>query len=114
MPTALLGGGALAGLLLSLLAGFAVRAGARRRARKAERALSRRVEAVGERAVVAPVEEELAAQQRLREALAIAGGRPGTPSRTHSFVINSARRIRPEVHKNCADAARQSAAHDQG
>ncbi|MET0685588.1 MAG: GTPase [Solirubrobacteraceae bacterium] len=76
VPTALFGGGVLAGLLLSLLAGFAVRAGARRRARRAERALSRRVEAVGERAVVGPVEEELAAQQRLREALAIAGEAP--------------------------------------
>jgi GTP-binding protein EngB required for normal cell division len=72
LPTALLGGGVLAGLLLSLLAGFAVRAGARRRARKAERALARRVAAVGERAVVAPVEEELAAQRRLRAALEIA------------------------------------------
>jgi GTP-binding protein EngB required for normal cell division len=76
VPTGLFGGGVLAGLLLSLLAGFAVRAGARRRARRAERALSRRVEAVGERAVVAPVEEELAAQQRLRDALAIAGEAP--------------------------------------
>ena len=76
LPTALLGGGALAGLLVALLAGLAVRAGARRRARKAERALARRVEAVGERAVVAPVEAELAAQQRLREALAVAADVP--------------------------------------
>jgi GTP-binding protein EngB required for normal cell division len=76
VPTALLGGGALAGLLLSLLAGVAVRAGARRRARRAERRLSRGVEAVGARLVVAPVEAELAAQQRLREALEIAGDVP--------------------------------------
>jgi GTP-binding protein EngB required for normal cell division len=72
-PTLLLGGGALLGLLLALLAGLAVRAGARRRGRVAERALLARVETVGQEAVVAPVEAELEARQRLADALASAG-----------------------------------------
>jgi GTP-binding protein EngB required for normal cell division len=72
LPTLLLGGGALAGIVLAFLAGLAIRAGAKRRARVAERALTARVQAVGEELVIAPVEAELAVQQELREALAAA------------------------------------------
>jgi GTP-binding protein EngB required for normal cell division len=91
LPTLLLGGGALAGLLLAALAGLAVRAGAKRRARVAEKALSARVRAAGEELVVAPVEAELDAQKRLRQALDIArAGRPA-PQSNRSFVTNPAR-----------------------
>jgi hypothetical protein len=72
LPTLLLGGGALAGLLLAFLSGLAVRAGARRRARVAERALRARVEAVGEEHVVAPVQAELEVHRRLCAAVAAA------------------------------------------
>jgi GTP-binding protein EngB required for normal cell division len=74
IPTLLLGGGILAGLVLAFLAGFAVRAGARRRARVAQRALRARVADVAEELVVAPVEAELAAQPQLAAALATAEG----------------------------------------
>ena len=74
IPTLLLGGGVVAGLVLAFLAGFAVRAGARRRARVAERALRARVAEVAEEVVIAPVQAELAARRRLAEALAIAEG----------------------------------------
>jgi GTP-binding protein EngB required for normal cell division len=73
LPTLLLGGGALAGLVLAALAGLAVRIGAKRRARVAERALAARVKRVGEELVIAPVEAELDAHRRLCEALAGAG-----------------------------------------
>jgi hypothetical protein len=78
IPTALLLGGALAGMLLALLARLVNGAGARRRARKAERSLRARVEAVGADLVIGPVEGELAVHDRLYEALARArreGGR---------------------------------------
>ena len=70
VPTLLLVGGALAGFVLAFLAGLAIRAGARRRARVAERALRARVERVGAEHVVAPVEAELDAHRRLCAALA--------------------------------------------
>ena len=79
VPTLLLGGGVLAGLLLAFLFGFAVRAGARRRARVAERALRARVAEVAEEVVIAPVEAELAARRQLAAALDIAD--PGRDSR---------------------------------
>jgi hypothetical protein len=72
LPTLLLGGCALAGLVLAFIAGLAIGAGARRRARVAEKALTARVRAVGEELVIAPVEAELAARRQLREALAAA------------------------------------------
>jgi GTP-binding protein EngB required for normal cell division len=72
VPTLLLIGGVLLGLLVAFLAGLAIRAGARRRARVAERALRASVEAVGEEHVVAPVEAELDAHRRLCAALATA------------------------------------------
>lgn len=76
LPTLLLGGGALAGLLLAGLAAVAHRLGARRRARVAERALRRRVDAVAGELVVAPVESELAARERLCAAVAQAQAQP--------------------------------------
>jgi GTP-binding protein EngB required for normal cell division len=87
VPTLLLGGGALAGLLLAALAGFAIRAGARRRARVATKALETRVRATGEELVIAPVEAELDARRRLAEALDAAGA----TDLNRSLVINPAR-----------------------
>jgi hypothetical protein len=72
LPTLLLGAGVLGGLVVAFLAGLAIRAGARRRARVADRALRARVEAVGEEHVIAPVEAELEAHRRLCTALAAA------------------------------------------
>ncbi|HKY12909.1 MAG TPA: GTPase [Gaiellaceae bacterium] len=77
IPTALLLGGALAGMLLALLARLVNGAGARRRARKAERSLRARVEAVGADLVIGPIEEALAVHDRLYDALARARGEGG-------------------------------------
>jgi len=88
LPTMLLGGGALAGLLLAALAGLAVRIGARRRARVAERALEARVRATGEELVVAPLEAELDARRRLCAALAATGAPPSVTARNRSLVTN--------------------------
>jgi hypothetical protein len=71
-PTALLGGGLLAGVLVAFLARLANGFGARRRARRARRALDERVGAVADELVIAPLEAELAAHGRLRRALASA------------------------------------------
>jgi len=73
IPTLLLGGGALAGLVLAFVSGLAIRAGARRRAGIAERALQARVQTAGEELAVAPVEAELDARERLCRAVAAAG-----------------------------------------
>ncbi len=72
LPTVLLLGGALAGVLLSLLAGAVTRLGARRRARAAERSLRHRVAEVADELAVAPLEAELEAYQGLCSALAAA------------------------------------------
>jgi hypothetical protein len=77
IPAALLLGGALAGMLLALLARLVNGAGAGRRARKAERSLRARVEAVAADLVIGPVEEELAVHDRLYDALARALGEGG-------------------------------------
>jgi ABC-type multidrug transport system fused ATPase/permease subunit len=74
VPTALLLGGAAAGLLLAFVARLANGLGAARRARAAERSLRRRVEEVAAELVVEPVEAELAAHDRLCAALEAAGG----------------------------------------
>jgi GTP-binding protein EngB required for normal cell division len=91
VPTLLLGGGALAGLLLAALAGLAVRAGAKRRARVAAKALDARVRTAGEELVIAPVEAELDAHRRLREALAAAGAGKRAPEPNRSLVTNPSR-----------------------
>ena len=84
LPTGLLLGGALAGILLSLLARIVNGLAARRRARAAERSLRRRVEEAAVELAVAPVEAELEAYESLRRAVAAAstsGRRRLTPRR---------------------------------
>jgi hypothetical protein len=82
LPTALLVGGALAGMLLALLARVVNGIGARRRARRAARSLRARVAQVGDELVIGPVEDELAVHARLDDALARAlGERRRRPSR---------------------------------
>src|SRR5664280_1241714 len=76
LPTVLLVGGAVAGLLLALLARIANGAGARRRAARARRNLTERVAAVADDAVVAPLEAELSARTELCAALAVADADP--------------------------------------
>jgi len=65
LPTLLLGGGALAGLLLTILTRAVNRVASRRRARRATAAMNRRVETVARELVIEPVEAELAAHERL-------------------------------------------------
>jgi hypothetical protein len=72
VPTLLLAAGGGGGLLLALLARLANAAGAGRRARAAAAALRARVAAVAEDLVLAPVERELDARQRLCAAVAAA------------------------------------------
>lgn len=81
VPTALLLGGAAAGILLAFLARLVNGAAARRRGRAAGRALRRRVERVGEELVVAPAEHELEAHDRLAQSLAAAARRHTTTRR---------------------------------
>jgi hypothetical protein len=69
LPTALLLGGAAAGVVLALVARWVNGFGAKRRARAVGRALTRQVELVGEELVVAPVEAELRARHDLAAAL---------------------------------------------
>ncbi|MEV4223713.1 GTPase [Nonomuraea sp. NPDC049725] len=68
-PTALLVGGALAGVLVALLSRLAAWLGGRRRARKAARALRAAIGEVGQAYVLGPVEEELARHSRFTEAV---------------------------------------------
>lgn len=70
LPTVLLLGGLLAGVLVAVLAGAAIRFGAQRRARAAQRRLRVAVDAVVSELVVGPVEVELAARADLCRALA--------------------------------------------
>jgi hypothetical protein len=74
VPTALLAGGLLAGVLLALLARQLNRLGARRRGRRARRALAARIATVADELVLAPLESELATHDRLRGRLAAAHG----------------------------------------
>jgi GTP-binding protein EngB required for normal cell division len=69
LPTALLLGGALAGILLSLLAGIVNGLAARRRARAAGRSLRKQVDEVGGELVIRPVEAELEAYERFCRAV---------------------------------------------
>ncbi|GIH28758.1 hypothetical protein Aph01nite_70680 [Acrocarpospora phusangensis] len=68
-PTALLIGGALAGLIVALLSRVAAWLGGRRRARKAGKALRASVTEVGERLVLAPAQEELTRFRTFAEAI---------------------------------------------
>jgi GTP-binding protein EngB required for normal cell division len=74
LPTLLLVGGALAGILLALLLRAINRAGARRRARRARRALDARIAEAAEKSVVAPVAAELDAREGLCRCTAVAAG----------------------------------------
>jgi hypothetical protein len=65
LPTVLLVGGALAGLLLALLSRRIAAVGGRRRGRAARRRIRRRVEELAQTRVLAPVEEELSVHGRL-------------------------------------------------
>jgi hypothetical protein len=69
IPTWLLLGGLVGGLILSFVAKLMNGVGARRRARAAQRALAPRIESVADALVVAPVEGELDVYERLRRAL---------------------------------------------
>jgi GTP-binding protein EngB required for normal cell division len=73
IPTWLLVGGAVAGIVLALLARIVNGFGARRRSRAASRSLRARVDEVGQELVVAPVEAELEARSRLCTAVERAG-----------------------------------------
>ena len=73
LPTLLLVGGLLAGLLIALLAGPPVRASARRKGRRVEKRLHAAVEDVAREEVLAPLEQEVAAHARFCEAVARAG-----------------------------------------
>jgi hypothetical protein len=70
VPTALLVGGLFVGVVLATLARIANRWGARRRARRARRALDERIEHVADELVIEPLERELATHPALLEALA--------------------------------------------
>ena len=74
LPTLLLLGGALGGILLALFARMVNRAGSRRRQRAALGALRPRVQSVAEEQVLAPVAAELEARRRLCEAARVAAG----------------------------------------
>jgi hypothetical protein len=74
VPTLMLIGGALAGLLAGWLFRLLNGAGGRRRSRVAEKALRARVAEVAGELVVAPVEEEVRARDALCRALDRARG----------------------------------------
>ena len=78
VPTVLLLGGALAGIVLAFLARLVNGIGARRRSRAAARALRKKVDEVGQELVIGPVEQELEAHERLRRALTAAGAEATT------------------------------------
>jgi hypothetical protein len=79
LPTALLLGGAAAGIALSFLAKLVNGAGARRRSRAAARSLRKRLEASAQTLVLTPLEEELDAYARFCTAVGSAqASRPST------------------------------------
>ena len=72
VPTALLLGGILAGIVVAFLARIASGLAARRRAAAADRRLRAGISEVTERLVIAPIEAELAAYRRFRDGVATA------------------------------------------
>ena len=79
LPTALLLGGAVAGIALAFLTRLANGVAARRRARAASRSLRKRLEASAQTLVLAPLEQELDAYARFCGAVASAqASRPST------------------------------------
>jgi putative protein kinase ArgK-like GTPase of G3E family len=77
LPTVLLLGGLLLGLLLAAATRWANGIGARRRGRRAAKALRSSVEDVADDAILTPVRDELAAHDALCSALAAAYARSG-------------------------------------
>jgi hypothetical protein len=73
VPTGLLVGGLLAGVIVALIARWLNRVGARRRARRARRAIAPRIAAVADELVLQPLEAELRAHGELAERLAATG-----------------------------------------
>lgn len=69
LPTLLVVGGVVAGIVVSLVSRVGVEVGARAKAYRAERVLTDSVREVARQAVVAPVEEELARHRRAVKAL---------------------------------------------
>jgi plasmid stabilization system protein ParE len=80
VPSLLLVGGLLLGLLLAMIGRVIARAGARVRRRRAESRLRTAIESVADPLMIAPVEEELARHRRAREALERAGARAAADS----------------------------------
>jgi hypothetical protein len=74
VPTLLLVGGVVVGILLALLSRVLVAQCARRRARRAERRLRAAVDEVSDELVIAPLVAELDAYRRTTEGLRIAAG----------------------------------------
>ena len=74
LPTLLLVGGLLAGLLLALLCRPLVAAGARRRGRQARRRLDEAVEQVGHEEVLVPIEQARQDHDRFCSAVHRAAG----------------------------------------
>ena len=74
IPTLLLVGGALLGVLLGSLAGLAVRVGAKRSAARARRVVSAQVAEVAQARIVGPVSDELATLSEFRVGLVAAQG----------------------------------------
>jgi GTPase Era involved in 16S rRNA processing len=70
VPTSMLLGGVVAGVLVSLLSRLFSALGARRRARSADRRLRAAIAEVTEELVIDPIEAELAAYRRARDGLA--------------------------------------------
>jgi hypothetical protein len=70
LPTILLLGGIVAGLLLALVSRWMAGVGARRSAARARRRLEERVRSVAEEAVIGPVQRELSAHTELCSAVA--------------------------------------------
>jgi GTPase Era involved in 16S rRNA processing len=74
VPTIMLLGGAVAGVLVALLSRLFTTMGARRRARSADRRLRAAISEVTDELVIEPIEGELEAYRRAREGLAAALG----------------------------------------
>jgi hypothetical protein len=74
LPTALLIGGVLLGLLLAALGRYVGRAGAALGRKRAESRLRAGIESVADRLVIAPAEAELQRHERARDALSRAAG----------------------------------------
>lgn len=76
LPTWLMLGGLLAGLILAIAGRRFARIGARRRERRARKRLEERLAALAREQILGPVEDELATRERLCKALRRAGGWP--------------------------------------